>query len=234
MDLLDLLDDMLDAEKPDEVWAGRAPLNFTREYFHPDDHFAAHQWLIDDKRGGRFGSAVGRVHTWHSSTLEGWIIPERAKRHSLCMMDACLSCFQDGHGRDYDVPIIDHVPGSPVFTRPRTCYCIQLTLHKVVCTACRWQYIDDSKQRTVEAWHDHAFPGWRDLPLLPSKLRGAMGTSKMTPALEAWFADNYPEEFRVGGAPILTARDRIMSRHVPGYSPWGGFDMGIIREEKGT
>ena len=52
-----------------------------------------------------------------------------------------------------------------------------------------------------------------------------MGTRKMTPALEAWFDANYPENFRVPGAPILTDRGGSGMRHVPDYSPYGGFDL---------
>ena len=94
-----------------------------------------------------------------------------------------------------------------------------------VCSVCSWQAITDDENTAVEAWHDHAMPGWRDLPTLPSKLRGHMGTRKMTPALEAWFDANYPENFRVPGAPILTDRGGSGMRHVPDYSPYGGFDL---------
>ena len=79
----------------------------------------------------------------------------------------------------------------------------------------------------VEAWHDHAFPGWRQLPILPAKLRGQMGTRKMTPKLEEWLEANYPPEFRVPGAPILTDRGGSGTRHVPEYSPYGGFDLSV-------
>ncbi len=79
----------------------------------------------------------------------------------------------------------------------------------------------------VEAWHDHAFPGWRQLPILPAKLRGQMGTRKMTPKLEEWLEANYPPEFRVAGAPILTDRGGSGTRHVPSYSPYGGFDLSV-------
>ena len=79
----------------------------------------------------------------------------------------------------------------------------------------------------VEAWHDHAFPGWRQLPILPAKLRGQMGNRKMTPKLEQWLDANYPPEFRVPGAPILTDRGGSGTRHVPEYSPYGGFDLSV-------
>ena len=72
-----------------------------------------------------------------------------------------------------------------------------------------------------------AFPGWRDLPILPNKLRGGMGTRTMTPQLQEWFDANYPAEFRVDGAPIRTLRGRYGTRHVPNYSPFGGYDLSV-------
>ena len=47
----------------------------------------------------------------------------------------------------------------------------------------------------------------------------------MTPKLEEWLDANYPSEFRVAGAPILTDRGGSGTRHVPEYSPYGGFDL---------
>ena len=41
-----------------------------------------------------------------------------------------------------------------------------------ICPACRWHMIDRSEGAIVEAWHDHAMPGWRELPVLPGKLAG--------------------------------------------------------------
>ena len=81
----------------------------------------------------------------------------------------------------------------------------------------------------MEAGHARAFPGWRELPTLPGKLRGQMGTAKMTPKHEEWFEANYPAPFRVQGAPILTNRGGIGNRHVPSYSPYGGFDLATAR-----
>lgn len=71
----------------------------------------------------------------------------------------------------------------------------------------------------MEAWHDHAMPGWRDLPVRPSGLKAA--------ALEAWL-DAYPSGWKRPGAPIRTVRDPHGTRHVPGRSPWGGYDLAAI------
>ena len=106
----------------------------------------------------------------------------------------------------------------------RICQCVGSTTSQMICAACSWHFIGEESAAT-EAWHDHAFPGWRDLPILPDKLRGQMGTRKMTPKLEEWFEAHYPTEFRVPGAPILTTRGKYGTRHVPNYSPFGGYDL---------
>jgi hypothetical protein len=77
----------------------------------------------------------------------------------------------------------------------------------------------------VEAWHDHAWPGWRDLPILPltpQTDRTDKGTSKRA---RAFFEAEYPTEFQQSGAPVITQRSRFGTRHVPNYSPWGGYDL---------
>lgn len=132
--------------------------------------------------------------------------PLNLEHHSLTSWSADLRC---GHyGQDH-----------------RDCACVGDLLYKSVYAVCSWQAITADENTAVEAWHDHAMPGWRDLPTLPSKLRAQMGIRKRTPALEAWFEANYPESFRVSGAPILTDRGGSGMRHVPDYSPYGGFDL---------
>ena len=105
------------------------------------------------------------------------------------------------------------------------CECVGGLLHLVVCDTCELHWINDDENAVAEAWNDHAYPGWRNLPILPGKLRGQMGTRKMTPKLEEWLEANYPAQFRVPGAPILTTRGGNGTRHVPDYSPYGGYDI---------
>lgn len=100
-----------------------------------------------------------------------------------------------------------------------------------ICTRCTWHHVASSENAAVEAWHDHAFPGWRDLPIFPANLCGGMGSREMTPQRRDWIDENYPAAFRVDGAPIRTTRgSRIGSRHVPGYSPLGGYDLAADRD----
>ena len=76
----------------------------------------------------------------------------------------------------------------------------------------------------VEGWHDHAFPGWRELPIVPVRLCDVekIGLSK---AAKKWVEDHYPKSMQVVGAPVITQRSSMGTRHVPGCSPWGGYDI---------
>lgn len=75
----------------------------------------------------------------------------------------------------------------------------------------------------MEAWHDHAMPGWRDLPVVPADVKNAKRG--------AWVQTDYPTDWQVEGAPILTRRGEWGRRHVPLRSPFGGYD--IAAEEIG-
>lgn len=61
--------DLADFE-PKLIYTGRAPLNFTRDYFHPEERIAASHWLRHEK-GMSFDSAVGRIHTWQLGITTG-------------------------------------------------------------------------------------------------------------------------------------------------------------------
>lgn len=208
--------DLADFE-PKPTYQGRAPLNFTRDYFHPDELIAAHRWLTQNE-GMSLGSAVGRVHTWNRGVTTGWVIPEGTAEHSMCMLICSLECFGiEGHGIDYDHRREYPLTPEEIGRTPMRCACVGGHLHQAVCSVCRWHHIDDAEKAVVEAWHDHAFPGWRDLPVAPVGL-----DSKH---LAKWATDMYPAEWQVPGAPILTTRTGVGSRSVPGRSPWGGFDI---------
>lgn len=208
--------DMLDFE-PAPVYAGRAPLTFTRDYFHPDELRAAHRWLCDQE-GKKFGSAVGAVHTWNFGITTGWVTPEGTAAHSLCLLTCSLECFGiDGHGFDYAHRREYPLSPEEVDRRPTLCTCVGGDLYQAVCSVCEWHHIGHAEGEAVEAWHDHAFPGWRDLPIAPR------GTDDKKKAV--WAKSVYPPEWQVPAAPILTVRSAHGTRHVPRRSPWGGFDM---------
>lgn len=92
--------------------------------------------------------------------------------------------------------------------------------YQALCDTCRWHLIDNEECAISEAINDHAWPGWRELPVMPG------GLSEQSVA--AWCEANYPPEWRAPGAPIRTFRAMHGTRHVPGRSPYGGYDMAVV------
>lgn len=98
-------------------------------------------------------------------------------------------------------------------------------LHRVICQ-CGWNSADSlSENAVVEEWNDMHWPGWRDLPILPIALRPLEPTKRTRAKLAAWLEEHQPAAFRQPGAPIRTERMGIGTRHVAGYSPFGGYDI---------
>ncbi|MBM7510238.1 hypothetical protein JOE61_004052 [Nocardioides salarius] len=52
-----------------------------------------------------------------------------------------------------------------------------------------------------------------------------MDTDRMSKATKNWIAEHYPKSMQVPGAPMITERRPFGTRHVPGRSPWGGYDI---------
>lgn len=97
-------------------------------------------------------------------------------------------------------------------------------LFRASCHPCGWS-ADGREGTAVESWHDHAAPGWRHLPVIPEDVRAGIQMGKPNKAAMTWIEEHYPAEWQQPGHPILTARTRPGTRHVPGYSPWGGYDL---------
>jgi hypothetical protein len=156
---------------------------------------------------------------WHRSyTVSHTLVGS----HSVDLFDIDLRCRAGLHDAERDAYGLG---------LGRICQCVGTTMSQIICSACAWHHIG-TEHEAVEAWHDHAFPGWRNLPTLPTKLRGTMGGTKMTSKLEEWFETNYPAQFRIPGAPIITERGKYGTRHVIGYSPYGGYDLSAPLEEE--
>lgn len=96
-------------------------------------------------------------------------------------------------------------------------------LHLAVCEPCQWHSIGDQSE-VVVAWHDHAIPDWRVLPVIPEGVPRHEMNGWPKKGLE-WVEEHYPPDMQRDGAPVITERRRIAGRHVPGYSPWGGYDL---------
>lgn len=207
-DLLDLLEDIT---RP--AYDGPAPLGFTSAYFTPDELLEARKELARTR--GYWAKDHPTFGVWMLGITTGWC--GTAPGHSLCVLQTDLRCRCS-----FPYPVAEWEKIGP-------CSCVGDLLYQANCPDCRWHHISANENETVMAWHDHAWPGWRDLPVLPAKLRAQRGNRKMTPKLEAWLEANYPPEFRVNGAPIITDRGGEGTRCVPGFSPFGGYDMAADR-----
>lgn len=85
----------------------------------------------------------------------------------------------------------------------------------------------DAENKAVEDALDHAWPGWRDQPVV-EKPRGQMTKSQQSRWAEQVRAV-YPPGWVDAGGPIITWRDGAGHRHVPEFAPGGGYDVACIR-----
>lgn len=144
---------------------------------------------------GHMGSHP-RSHMWHRSITTG---ETELGEHIAASFDADVRPSREAEG-----------PGE--------------LLRLVVCEPCEWHTIAGHENLAVEAWHDHALPGWRELPVVPAEIR-VRNEKGLTKLARAWIAEHYPQHMQVPGAPIITERQRYGTRHVPCFSPWGGYDL---------
>ena len=183
------------------AWSG-APLHYTSTYYPPAELDAAFEhW--------QFLHAHDKTHVnsrmWHRSIS----VPEsRALAgHGYVLYTADLRCEPWNHSDKHD-----------------GCTCLGELMYQAICEPCEWNGITDSENDAVEMWHDHALPGWCELPIVPSRLR-MMDKDALSKAAKKWISEHYPKPMLVPGAPIITERRPYGTRHVPGRSPWGGYDL---------
>lgn len=189
------------------AWDGMPMFQYTTRYYSVSEHEA----MFARRKLEDYHYAKAR-HTWGRAMcldLPG----ETAAGHTFVAYSADLRCFCSFGSRTVSE-----------YEEAGWCRCPGELLTKAVCDGCSWHHIGTESQ-AVEAWHDHAFPGWRDLPMFPAKPRGSMGSRELTAKREDWLEANHPAGFRTALAPILTSRQKFGTRHVPGYSPYGGFDL---------
>lgn len=191
----------LDMSEPLPEWTG-SPLGYHEQYATPAEHAAALDRWIEEH--GRLGF-IARSRMWHPTSYSGGV---EGDAHSCCILTAeCRALRHEGIPRD----LPPHVPDA--------------YMHQANCQPCRWHFIDPSERVVVEAWHDHAFPGWRDLKVMPLEVQPEPGKKAL-----AWIAEHYGD--RPAGHPLRTERKQpIATRHVAGRSPWGGFDLGYHRDK---
>jgi hypothetical protein len=190
-----------DLSEPLPAWTG-SPLHYHTEYLDPQAHIDAYErWIVENDRL----DCIRRSGMWRSSMCSAPF--STANGHTFHLLSA--DC------RRYD-------------NRPHTAGVPDALMYQVICQDCKWHAITTSENAAVEAWHEHAFPHWRDLPIMPIKLQPRDWNAKPTTRMIAWIETNYPFEHRIGGAPLRTARTGIGTRHVGGRSPFGGYDLGTL------
>lgn len=109
------------------------------------------------------------------------------------------------------------------------CLCVGDLMYRGACRHCTWEGDPtDSENTASEDAHDHAWPGWRDLPLVPRSRAGEMGPAQQKRAAVQWLekvTPLYPPGWVEAGGPVRTARSSLGTRHVPNGTPFGGYDM---------
>lgn len=112
------------------------------------------------------------------------------------------------------------------------CQCLGSFYSRGACLGCGWlgPVRDDYERLGVEDALDHAWAGWRDLPAVRPIPGGGDGPRDDQRRLDAWVAEVlplHPAGWLQAGGPVRTLRaDRRGTRHVPGRTPWGGYDCG--------
>lgn len=178
-------------------WAG-APLTYTTDYYSPADLEAATERYR--AQHGEFG-CIPRSHMWFRSGTNPPLVIEG---HELHVFNADGRCDIDEHTH-----AAGELPGA--------------SMTQAICPRCTWHHIGND---AVIAWHDHAMPGWRDLPSYDHNVDRS--SRRSLAALERWARATYPPAWQFPGAPVRTQRQPHGTRAVPGYSPWGGYDIANI------
>lgn len=194
---MEMIDDLLHEEhvKALPEWNGVPLGRLVTDYHHPDELDAGwRRWI---EINGHFNSIFLSKMWRRSYTVPHAVIGA----HTLDQFDVDLRCAAGAHDAERD---------RLGLGLGRICQCVGESTTQIICAVCSWHHIG-TEHDAVEAWHDHAFPGWRDLPIIPAKLRGTMGATKMTPKLEEWLEENYPAAFRIPGAPSARTAAPAMS-----------------------
>lgn len=143
-------------------WRG-APLHFTTVYYPPAELDAAlDHWMF--------------LHAHDKTHVNMW-------RHSITVPDNAQVA---GHGFALYTTGLRCEPWKHA-DRHESCQCVGDLMYQAICEPCEWNAITDHENVAVELWHDHALPGWRELPIVPSRLR-AMDTDRMSKATNNWIA----------------------------------------------
>ena len=175
----------------------------TRGYFNRLDDVAS--WA---ERHGHFDSNL-RSHAWRAACGSPDGRAAAQDDHRPAVLTADLRCH------DYD----------------RQCSCVGGLVYRGACLRCDWEGDVRADENTAaEDAHDHAWPGWRELPIVPSRPEN----QKARPRWIETVTNAYPAGWLESGGPIRTARRKHATRHVPNHTGYGGYDLcGAIADASG-
>jgi hypothetical protein len=105
--------------------------------------------------------------------------------------------------------------------RDKPCLCLGDLLFRGACRGCDWEGEPGADENpAAEAACDHAWPGWRALPVVER-----MSEEHKPRARLERVTGRYPPGWVHAGGPIRTHRAGMGPRHVPSRTPFGGYDM---------
>lgn len=188
------------------AWDG-APLSYTTAYYSPAELDAAF-----DRYRAQFGNmgCIPRSHMWSRNQWNAGARVVTEDGHELHTFHADTSCRETDH--DHSAAPLPQGGG-----------------YLAICPGCAWHVVTDTENEGVEAWHDHAMPGWRALPVMPQLTSDRTDEKKNRAAAAKWCAKTYPAEWQRPGSPIRTVRGPYGGRHVEARSPFGGYDLAADR-----
>jgi len=179
-----------------DPYTGRAPLGFTIAPLTIEEIDEAGDEYV--RQFGNFGMHVGHPHIWH----RGYNSTDATEGHPFVMVSADLGCTFGEHPQD-----------GP-------CCCVGGVIHRGVC-GCGWvSSINPDEDPAVAEWHDHAWNGWRTLPVVPSSV-----PKDAAKKVREWMDESYPMGWVRPGVPVITIRSAGGTRSVAGRAPMGGFDL---------
>lgn len=105
---------------------------------------------------------------------------------------------------------------------PTSCCCVGDLMYRGACRHCAWEGPAHTRENAAaENACDHAWPGWRELPLVPR----VPDERKKRATWVEYVNQLYPPGWLEHGGPIRTERPRGGTRHVPDRTPFGGYDL---------
>lgn len=109
--------------------------------------------------------------------------------------------------------------------RYEDCSCVGDLLYRGACRGCDWEgEARDEENAAAEDGCDHAWTGWRQLPVVPRVPDEGKKRARWIEHVEALYPPGWLED----GGPIRTSRSGDGTRHVPSRTPFGGYDLAAV------